>query len=200
MKLEEGLGLLAAVVMFVIIAAAIAPESLWKADGRDHGSNAGVAIPVGMPAAVAPGGFSQQNLWAGSNPRAIPVAQAKGGKVLADQPVPQPGGVFNFERAPRVQFYGKVQQISEIIQDDGQIHVWIHDPAGGEMQISVAPNWYLKLVNCQLDHDVVITGSGFRFDRKNKDALVYAKKIQVNGHICHLRNDEGFALWSNKLR
>ncbi|HIJ83489.1 MAG TPA: hypothetical protein HPQ00_04705 [Magnetococcales bacterium] len=140
----------------------------------------------------------QQNLWAGSLPQAIPVATPKGNAV--DLPVPQPGGVFNFEQAPKIQFYGKIQQITEVVQNDGQMHVWIHDPAGGEMQISVAPNWFLKLVGCSLGHDGIISGMGFRFDRKNKDALVYAKKIQINGHVCHLRNDEGFALWSNKLR
>ncbi|MBF0422593.1 MAG: hypothetical protein HQL73_06345 [Magnetococcales bacterium] len=199
MKMEEGLGLLAAGVMFVIIAAAIMPETIWMPGHRDGSAPATptVGSPAGVPAAMNGGTFNQQSLWAGAQPHAIPIA----GKQLAtDQPTTQPGGALNFEQAPRIQFYGKVQQITEVVQNDGQIHVWIHDPAGGELQVSVAPNWYLRLINCQLSHDVTITGMGFRFDRKNKDALVYAKKIQVNGRVCHLRNDEGFALWSNKLR
>jgi hypothetical protein len=29
---------------------------------------------------------------------------------------------------------------------------------------------------------------------------LFAKTIAVNGKTCRLRNDEGFALWSNRLR
>lgn len=206
MKAEEGLAFLVVVVVAVIVLAAVMPDTFWTSGrGVDTVQVAqdrlvGQTFAVAMP--PAGGGANQPGLWALSQPQVIPVAAPRDGNNTAavDQPVPQPGGTFNFERAPRVQFYGKIQQITEVQQNDGQVHVWIHDPAGGEMQISVAPSWFLKFVNCSLNHDVTITGSGFRFDRKNRDALVYAQKIQVNGHVCHLRNDEGFALWSNKLR
>lgn len=203
MKAEEGLAFVAVAVVFGIVAAAVLPENFWTFGGnvgligspQTQGGNQVVSVAMQGP---IDGGFSQQNLWAGSMPTAIPVAAPN--TAIADRPVPQPGGVLNFEQAPRVQFYGQVQQITEVIQNDGQVHVWIHNPAGGEMQISVAPNWYLKLINCPLTHDSVISGMGFRFDRRNRDALVYAKKLDVSGRVCHLRNDEGFALWSNKLR
>ncbi|MBF0144763.1 MAG: hypothetical protein HQL84_02060 [Magnetococcales bacterium] len=207
MKVEEGLAFLAAAVIVVIVVVALLPDAFWhhQGDGREQAlsvmdQGGGQALFVAMPGAMANHSEVPGSLWNGVQPHMTPVAGQNVGNTVADQPVPQPGGPLNFEQAPRVQFYGKVQQITEIQQNDGQIHIWIHDPVGGEMQISVAPHWFLKLVNCPLNHDSTVTGMGFRFDRKNKDALVYAKKIQVNGRICHLRNDEGFALWSNKLR
>lgn len=176
-------------VVFVVgvLTFALLPSSLWN--GRS---------PVGggatLPAGTAPGG-----VWAGATlgavgvvpPQALPVA----GRTTLAQP-----GMVPFEQAPKVKFGGRIQQITELQQRDGQIHIWVHGPGGVEQQISVAPGWFLEYMGCQLTHDLALTGLGFQFDHQGPDPLIYAQKIVVNGRNCRLRNDEGFALWSNRLR
>ena len=112
---------------------------------------------------------------------------------------PQPG-LMPFEQAPRQRFTGTIQQISEMPQRDGQMHVTLHDPAGREVHLSVAPDWFLQYMGCILTHDGQISGVGFLFDESVIGRVVYVKKLVVGAKTCHLRNDEGFALWSNQLR
>ena len=124
--------------------------------------------------------------------------------VAAVQPTPRVdgtagSGLMSLGRAPQVNFQGSVQQITEQPQSDGQLHVWLNTPGGQELRISVAPGWFLQYLGCPLQHDIAVSGSGFVF-KDVSNSLVYARKIVVNGKACQLRNDEGFALWSNKLR
>lgn len=109
-------------------------------------------------------------------------------------------GVMNFEQAPRVRFSGVVQQVSEFRKRDGQIHIWIHTANGKEREISVGPSWFLRYTGCKIAHDTKVSGVGFSFDNKGQDPVIYAKNIIVNGKKSRLRNDEGFALWSSRLR
>ncbi|MGN7613620.1 hypothetical protein ACQZV8_16220 [Magnetococcales bacterium HHB-1] len=109
-------------------------------------------------------------------------------------------GLIPFEQAKRVRFKGTVQQITEAPRNDGHLHLWLHDAKGREIHLSVAPDWFLTYLGCPLQHDILVAGSGFQFDRDTKSPLIYAKKVIINNRTCHLRNDEGFALWSNQLR
>ncbi|GMT41910.1 MAG: hypothetical protein IEMM0002_0321 [bacterium] len=113
-------------------------------------------------------------------------------------------GLRNFENFPSVRFEGIVQQVSELPQHDGQIHIWVEPPQGGpqggEQRISVGPEWFLKYTGCAIAHDIKISGVGFLFDKPGQDPMVYAKKIRIGRKVCRLRNDEGFSLWSNRLR
>jgi hypothetical protein len=124
--------------------------------------------------------------------------------VATVQPAPQAGGVgkgmTSLQRAPQIKFQGTIQQITEQPQSDGQLHIWITSPDGTERRISIAPGWFLQYLGCVLQHDITVSGSGFVFQQEIGNGLVYARKILVNGKTCQLRNDEGFALWSNKLR
>ncbi|CAK0745757.1 putative Magnetosome protein MamS [Gammaproteobacteria bacterium] len=128
--------------------------------------------------------------------RMIPIATV--------QPTPRVNGngkgITSLQKTPQINFQGIVQQITEQPQSDGQLHVWINLPDGTERRISVAPGWFLQYLGCPLQHDITISGSGFIFQQEIGNNLVYARKIVVNGKTCNLRNDEGFALWSNKLR
>lgn len=109
-------------------------------------------------------------------------------------------GLRAFERAPTVKFNGIVQQVSEMQQHDGQIHIWVDNAQGVETRVSIGPDWFLKYTGCKIAHDITISGVGFMFERAGKDPLVYARKIRIDNKVCRLRNDEGFALWSNRLR
>ena len=128
--------------------------------------------------------------------RMIPIATV--------QPTPRIGGngsgTLSLQRATQVNFQGSVQQITEQPQSDGQLHIWINSSGGTEQRVSIAPGWFLQYLGCPLQHNITVSGSGFIFQQAISNDLIYAKKIVMNGKTCHLRNDEGFALWSNKLR
>ncbi|CAK0757461.1 putative Magnetosome protein MamS [Gammaproteobacteria bacterium] len=117
---------------------------------------------------------------------------------------PAPGnavgkGLTSLQKRPQVNFQGVVQQITEQPQSDGQLHVWLKS-SGVDQRVSVGPGWFLQYLGCPLQHDITVSGSGFIFQQEVGSNLIYAKKIVLNGKTCQLRNDEGFALWSNKLR
>ncbi|MBF0291036.1 MAG: hypothetical protein HQK86_02670 [Nitrospinae bacterium] len=133
-------------------------------------------------------------------PPGMQPAQPQMMNVAQTQPAPPTGGLLDFERAPEKAFSGTVQQVSELQQKDGQIHVWLSGPNGVEQEISVGPSWFLRYIGCEIAHDSAISGVGFYFDNIAKDPVIYAQKITLNGRLCQLRNDEGFALWSNQLR
>ena len=115
-------------------------------------------------------------------------------------PLTNSPGQRDFERASSVRFAGIIQQVSELQQHDGQIHIWVDNARGAETRVSVGPSWFLKYTGCTIAHDITVSGVGFLFDRAGRDPLVYAQKIVIDGKKCRLRNDEGFALWSNRLR
>lgn len=109
-------------------------------------------------------------------------------------------GMILLQQAPQMRFNGQVQQVSEQPQSDGQLHLWVQDAQGKELRVSVGPGWFLSYLGCPLRHDAVVEGSGFTFEKSGQLPLVYAKWIRIDNRTCQLRNDEGFALWSNKLR
>ena len=109
-------------------------------------------------------------------------------------------GLILLQTAPRVNFKGVVQQISEQPQSDGQLHLWLKDTNGVETRVSVGPGWFLQYLGCPLAHDIQVSGAGFTFQKEGMNPLVYAKRVEINGKVCQLRNDDGFALWSNKFR
>lgn len=209
MKLEEGIGLFAVVFIISLVVAALLPDDMLEVNTGSPSMGGVLQGGVG----INPGGPATRRM---AGPlQGVPVAavrQPPPGEMVAPNSnfvidpqqrstVPQPG-VLPFSQAPTVRFSGTIQQITELQKQDGQIHIWLTDPATkGEKRISVAPSWYLKYTNCNLLHDMQITGTGFQFDKQQgKSSLIYAKKIRIDKRPCHLRNDEGFALWSNRLR
>ncbi|MEO5345519.1 MAG: hypothetical protein H7834_03955 [Magnetococcus sp. YQC-9] len=171
-------------VVLGIVLAALLPERLWERSVAPQSSGMG----QGSNAQWHPG--DQQGV------RMIPVAAPRtppdGGTGAA--------GLVMLQQAPTVTFSGKVQQISEQPQSDGQLHLWLTAANGVETRISVGPGWFLKYLGCPLAHDVAVDGVGFSYEKGGARPLIYAKRIRINGRLCQLRNDEGFALWSNKLR
>ncbi|MBF0178103.1 MAG: hypothetical protein HQL63_14850 [Magnetococcales bacterium] len=214
MKIEEWIGLFGVVFLLVVVFLAVMPR-----DAREPPSASGVAAePVKLT--VPQAGFVGSPSPDGGSLPAFPgmgqmlnVAATRPMAPEADLtpvPVPTPTegaapaqpGLMPFERAPMVRFTGTIQQITEMPQQDRQMHIWIHAGAGVESHISVGPQWFLSYLGCDLRHDQQVTGKGFRFDRSslNSNPVIYAKQMLVNGRWCQLRNDEGFALWSNQLR
>ncbi|MBF0116127.1 MAG: hypothetical protein HQM04_13950 [Magnetococcales bacterium] len=178
--------LLAGVALFLlIVVAAMLPERLWER--QTNSATVGMG-QMGTNALLSAG--DQQAL------RMIPVAAPRtppdGGTGAA--------GLIQLQQAPTVTFSGSVQQVSEQPQSDGQLHLWVTGANGAEARVSVGPGWFLKYLGCPLAHDVMVDGTGFSYEKGGTRPLIYAKRIRINGKICQLRNDEGFALWSNKLR
>ncbi len=192
MKLEEWLTALGLFAVVAVVVFAISPSDLWQGGGS--AAPASLAVQAGQ-AGLLP--------VTGVQPPVQGVAAAMVQSVPSTQPLritrPQPG-LMPFEQAAQVRFSGTIQQISELQQQDGQIHLWLNDPLGQEQHLSVAPAWFLHYMGCSLQHDAAISGTGFRFDKSNNKALIYVKKLIIGRNVCHMRNDEGFALWSNQLR
>ncbi|MBF0460330.1 MAG: hypothetical protein HQL87_02945 [Magnetococcales bacterium] len=188
MKLEEWLTALGLFAVVAVVVFAILPGGLWQTNA----GRAGLLVQTGQ---------------AGLVPVLPPPAEGVPAALV--QPLPPPAaprttrpqpGLMPFEQAAQVRFSGTIQQISELQQQDGQIHLWLNGPLGQEQHLSVAPSWYLQYMGCTLVHDAAISGIGFQFDKGNDKALIYVKKLIIDKNVCHLRNDEGFALWSNQLR
>ncbi|MBF0448132.1 MAG: hypothetical protein HQL67_08035 [Magnetococcales bacterium] len=207
MKLEEGIGLIAVIFILSLVVAAVMPDDLWEGESLESKMRSTLHSGPGVTPA--------SNAWAAGPLQGVAVAAVTPTQQMTVAPnsnfvtdpaldrttVPQPG-LIPFSQAPRVNFSGTIQQITELQKQDGQIHIWLTDSTTGiDQRISVAPSWFLKYTGCTLLHDMAISGTGFQFDKTlGKNALIYAKKIVINRRPCHLRNDEGFALWSNKLR
>ncbi|MBF0191932.1 MAG: hypothetical protein HQL99_12460 [Magnetococcales bacterium] len=190
-SMEPGEWIVVAGMVFVVgmVVAALLPDRFWQSSAPPVA--AVVAAPqTGTNALLTPPG--QEAL------RMIPVAAVA--RTPADGTGTGATGLVLLQQSPTVNFSGSVQQISEQPQSDGQLHLWINDANGREMRISVGPGWFLKYLGCPLAHDVAVEGAGFSFERNGTSPLIYAKRIRINGRLCQLRNDEGFALWSNKLR
>lgn len=196
MKLEEWLTALGLFAVLAVVMLAILPSGLWQTGGADL--NAGSVVQsgsVGLSPATAEMMAAVQVPAQGVPAAVIRPVQSVTPRTTRPQP-----GMMPFEQAAQVNFSGTIQQISELQQQDGQIHLWVKGPLGQEQHLSVAPSWFLQYMGCQLLHDAAISGTGFQFDKLNKQALIYVKKLVIDRKVCHLRNDEGFALWSNQLR
>ncbi|MEG3620318.1 magnetosome protein MamS [Magnetovibrio sp. PR-2] len=111
-------------------------------------------------------------------------------------------GLVPFTRAKSVRFRGRVIRVISLGNDTGwgQMHVWLEDGSGQSQEISIAPDWYLIHMGCIIKENARVDGSAFTFGKARPIAEYYAKTISVGGKTCRLRNDEGFALWSNRLR
>ncbi|MBF0425088.1 MAG: hypothetical protein HQL66_04635 [Magnetococcales bacterium] len=215
MKIGEWIGLGGVVTLLIVLALALSPLEARRiasaTGGGDGAAGAAVSLLVPQPGFIGPlpatGNGSSPLAGVGGAinvaaravvPDTAPPATttAAEGSVLA-----QPG-LMPFEQAPMVRFDGTIQQITELPQQDQQVHIWVHEPGGRESHISVGPQWFLSYMGCTLTHDMRVSGKGFRFDRTrlDPDPVIYAKQLFVNNRWCQLRNDEGFALWSNQLR
>lgn len=181
MKFEEWLTVLGFFAVIAAVVVAILPDRLWQTQTFDAGRVDGGA-------------------WVGVVPSVtVAMVQPQTNTPLPTTRRAQPG-LMPFEQAARVRFSGTIQQISEMQQQDGQIHVWLTDALGKEQHLSVAPSWFLHYMGCTLAHDAAISGVGFQFSGTQKGGMTYVKKLVIGKKVCHLRNDEGFALWSNQLR
>lgn len=184
MKAENWIVTAGIVFLLIMSLFSFLPEDVLESDFT--------AATVDKTMNLAPGGIDPMTLG-----QAGPMVAAAKKPGTASTRFP---GQTDFERAPSVRFNGVIQQVSELQQHDGQIHIWVDDARGIEQHVSVGPSWFLKYTGCTIAHDITVTGVGFMFDRAGRDPLIYAQKIVINGKKCRLRNDEGFALWSNRLR
>ncbi|MBF0453959.1 MAG: hypothetical protein HQL72_03965 [Magnetococcales bacterium] len=205
MKLEEGIGLIALFFILGLVGAALLPDDVWEGESRPSGMGGALQGGIGInPANTSRIASPLQGIAVAAQRQPVGSMMAPNSNFVTDpqqfrSTVPQPG-LLPFSQAPLVRFSGTIQQITELQKRDGQIHIWLTDANGNEKRISVAPSWFLKYMSCTLLHDMAISGTGFQFDKTQANSLIYAKKIKINGQACHLRNDEGFALWSNRLR
>ncbi|MBF0281858.1 MAG: hypothetical protein HQM07_04770 [Zetaproteobacteria bacterium] len=145
-----------------------------------------------VPATLADGAASEK--IAGMQPSAA-VANNNG----QQQPLQQ--GMVPFEVAPMLRYRGQVDRI--VVRGAGtewaQEHAFVTSGAG-TFEISLAPLWFLEHMGCPVKVGDSIQGMAFNFNEMNPlDTFVYAKNVKVNGTTCSLRNDEGLALWSNRL-
>lgn len=218
MKPEQWVTSLGIIFIVGLIIGALLPDDFWN---REHSSHHGVshrlahvvqgAVPADVPRAPYPQQADvAQPAWTQQGVTQAPAAGMQPpypGVVTSPATQPQvrniaATGLTPFTAAKTSRYEGAVQQI--MIRgpdlDWNQVHIWIAEPAGAPREISLAPDWYLQYMGCMVNRDMRVTGLAFQFDRATADAVLYAKDIVVNGRKCQLRNDEGFALWSNKLR
>ena len=171
-----------------VFSAALIPDDFWDAEVVRPAAGVGMAMAPGLamqaergqPAASPPA-------WSAPASRAQSVAMP---------------GMTPFEVAPVKPFRGDVQQVLQ--RGDpaqwGQMHILLNDVSGKVIEISLAPRWYLHYLGCSITTDVRLRGAAFDFDGRTPNPVLYAKDVTVQGTKCRLRNDEGFALWSNQLR
>jgi len=205
MKIEHWIIITGPTIVLLAVLMAMAPDDYWDIEGSMEGANQS-AMTDGLSGILT---INQKDTHTAqdrggiiSNVPSINSAQnaAKPVEIAVKRALKAQPGVMNFEQAPRIRFSGIVQQVSEFQKRDGQIHIWIHDANGKEKEVSMAPSWFLKYIGCKISHDTEVKGVGFSFDNARSNPMIYARKIMVGGKVCRLRNDEGFALWSNRLR
>ena len=209
MKIEHWIIITGPTIVLFAVLMAMAPDEYWDIESSmgitnqaamiDDAPDALAGSQTDAPVAPEHGGILD-NVPVMNSTQSPAKSGASMFKVAVKRTVKAQPGIMNFEQAPRVRFSGVVQQVSEFQKRDGQIHVLIHDASGKEKEISIAPSWFLKYIRCEIGHDTQVKGVGFSFDKTRPDPMIYARKIRVNGKVCRLRNDEGFALWSNRLR
>ncbi|MBF0350126.1 MAG: hypothetical protein HQM11_03805 [SAR324 cluster bacterium] len=130
----------------------------------------------------------------------IPVQMAPQTQSTIPTQVPLKAAPTRFRDPLIVTFSGTITAAHEIVDQGGMTHMFIQNDMGLEQEISVAPAWYLVFIGCPLATGTYVDGKGFVFDRMDGDASIYAKKIRLATGVCRFRNDEGFALWSDRLR
>lgn len=177
----------------VLVVAAIMPDDFWDANISSSasvivsvaGSRAGIANPALQARNAAPGGGAVQ----------------QGPPTSWGRNVAMPG-LTPFSRASSQRFQGNVVRTISRGTEVGwaQVHIWVANGVGDSRQISLAPDWYLQYLGCPVSENMHVKGTAYKFDTVRSGAKLFAKTIAVNGKTCRLRNDEGFALWSNRLR
>ncbi len=200
MKTENWIVAFGAGILFAVLLVALLPDDLW--DDEAHHAAQAVGNAVGVMPGDARGGRRITELPAAApgfsrQPNYPPQLR---GRAVA---MPAGRGLVPFSAARTEAFNGTVAQVqgSGVDQGWGQIHVWIADRNGDAMELSMAPDWYLEYMGCGVTRNMYVKGTGFIFDTDGMaQPLLYAKDVTVNGVKCKLRNDEGFALWSNRLR
>ncbi|OEJ67304.1 magnetosome protein MamS [Magnetovibrio blakemorei] len=170
----------------------------------------GIVFALGVVAASS----LPDTFWSDNNTSPISAQVTNLGELLAPTPDPNATdmaatpqeanvtGLIPFTKASTTRFRGKVVRVMSLGNDTGwgQMHVWISDGAGQAQEISIAPDWYLMHMGCTVTEQAQVQGSAFSFGKPQTIPELYAKSITVDGKTCRLRNDEGFALWSNRLR
>ncbi len=136
-------------------------------------------------------------------PVPAPLAQSPQQQQAGRQNTTSMTGMVPFTRAKTTRFDGKVIRLIHLGNNSGwgQLRVWVDDGKGPAREVSVAPDWYLMHLGCTIAKNDRVKGVAFTFGKVTPDSELYAKNITIaGGRTCDLRNDEGFALWSNRLR
>jgi len=189
MKAEHWILGVGALFAVAVMGAALMPDDPWRDDVP--AAAAGLADIAGSGGGMVPSIATIPGVSAldgsPSTARARPVAMT---------------GLTPFSRAESRRFDGRVVRVVKRGADVGwgQVHVWIAGGPDPVQEVSLAPDWFLQHLGCVVPKDARVRGMGFRFDVTRPGAELYARTVTVNGKTCRLRNDEGFALWSNKLR
>lgn len=179
--------ILGAGALFVvgIVSAAMMPDEMLQRDN------------TGMQPVMQP--VQAQQVPIQAQIPANPAAAAPGAPWGRNAAMP---GLIPFTRAASQKFRGRVASTVTLGSDMGwgQVHIWVADGANPVQEISLAPDWYLSYLGCTVAENTQVEGVAFKFDKVQTNVELYAKTITVNGRQCGLRNDEGFALWSNQLK
>jgi hypothetical protein len=193
MKIEHGILGVGMVCGLVLVVAAMTPDDFWDRDVTNATSavagisdtRAGIVAPVPGSPSMAPGGQNSQG----------PASLSWGRNVAM-------AGLTPFTKARSQRFQGRIDMVLVRGADVGwgQVHIWVGNGLDSPQQVSLAPDWYLKYLGCPTVENMHVKGAAFDFDTMQTSDKLYAKTITVNGKTCRLRNDEGFALWSNRLR
>ncbi len=167
------------VFFLIVLGAALMPDSLWDSEAAGSLSS---SARESAPAPLADAGE-------------VGTVPAWGRKSA-------PPGLVPFSKAKSERFRGAVVRLASRGEKTGwnQIHIWVDNGSGTSKEVSLAPKWYLEYLGCRVRDKSRVRGVGFKFDRVRPNAELYAKNIMVGNKSCRLRNDEGFALWSNQLR
>ncbi len=162
-----------------------------------------VSVGVAFCFAVLGAAMMPNAFWGNGNPNtAAAVAPGNPDPLPAAQGNTGAPGLVPFSRAVSERFRGKVVRIVSwgSATEWGQVHIWVDSGSGPAREVSVAPNWYLQHLGCSIADNSRVQGVAFRYSKSQPDAELYAKNVTIDGKTCRLRNDDGFALWSNRLR
>ena len=193
MKPEQWIISVGMICGLVLVVAALTPDDFWEADVID--ATSALADTPGAGAGIAGPAPGSQNMALGSGTPQAAAAPSWGRNVALK-------GLAPFKEARSQRFRGRIETVLVRGADVGwgQVHIWITGSPDSQRQISLAPDWYLKYLRCPIAENMLVKGAAFDFDTIRPGDKLYAKTITVNGKTCRLRNDEGFALWSNQLR
>ncbi|MBF0560749.1 MAG: hypothetical protein HQL37_01785 [Alphaproteobacteria bacterium] len=210
MKAEHWILSAGAAFVIVVIGAAMIPEDIWEHGQVEPGEVIAGAVGAGggivNPALMHPNALG--DVVAGQPGAAgagMPASPSTGTGAVQAAPWGRNAampGLIPFTRAASQRFQGTVVSTVTLGSEMGwgQVHIWVADGANVVQEISLAPDWYLSYLGCTVAEQARVNGVAFKFDQVQANVELYAKTITINGVQCGLRNDEGFALWSNQLR